>query len=782
MKMNLLFFIVCLGVSFSCASQGAKGNKMIYKDASQPIDVRVNDLLSRMTLEEKVSQMLCLWHDKNKMLDAAGKFDAKKAAALLPSGMGNVGRPSDYIGREMPQRTRTIRETVEFVNAVQQFMIDKTRLGIPVLFHEEGLHGYMANDATSFPQAIALASSWDPELIKRVYTIAAAEIRVRGAHLVLSPVVDVARDPRWGRIEETFGEDPFLASAIGSAAVQGFQGDALPLAGGRVFATLKHLTGHGQPESGTNTAPAAIPERMLREMFLPPFELAINEAHAMALMPSYNEIDGVPSHANKFLLTDVLRHEWNFQGLVVSDYFAITELMSRHHVAASLDAAAMLALDAGVDVELPDGNAYIRLPNLVRSGKVKEADIDKSVRRILRAKFMAGLFENPFVEAGAAERITGNAAARECALKAAQESIVLLKNEKRMLPLDCNGLRRIAVIGPNAEETILGGYSETPKQTVSVLEGIRNKLGKKVKVDFAQGVRITKTKGWWVDNVELADSLENHRLISEAIKMVKGADCAIVVVGDNEQTTREGWAENHLGDRSSLDLIGQQDELVRAVVETGVPTIVILINGRPLAVNYIAQHARAVLEAWYLGQETGTAVADVLFGDISPGGKLPVTIPRSVGQLPTFYNHKSTARRGYLFGTTEPLYPFGFGLSYTSFKFENIRLAKSKIAVKENAIVEVDVVNTGKYKGDEVVQLYVRDMVSSITRPIKELKGFKRITLSPGERRTVSLSLSPQHLAFYNKEMKRVVEPGEFEIMVGPNSVELMKTVLTVVE
>jgi beta-glucosidase len=781
-RFNFWLAVIWLGVSYYFNAQAESGKKMIYKDPSKPLENRVDDLLARMSLEEKIAQMQCLWFDKNKMLDSDGSFDAGKAAALVAHGVGQIARPSDNIGRDGHKRTRTLREAIDMVNSIQRFMIEKTRLGVPVLFHEEGLHGFMAQDATSFPQAIALASSWDTELVERVYTTTAGEIRARGSHLVLSPVVDVTRDPRWGRVEETYGEDPFLASEIGIAAVRGFQGSSLPLGPGRVFATLKHMTGHGQPESGTNTGPAAVPERMLREMFFPPFERCIKEAGAMAVMPSYNEIDGIPSHASRFLLTDVLRGEWGFSGLVVSDYFAIAELFLRHHVAPSLESAALQASEAGVDMELPDPNAFRHLADLVKAGKIKEQNIDKSVKRILRAKFLAGLFEHPFADAESAVRITGNDAARACALTAAHRSIVLLKNEKHLLPLDHAKLKRIVIVGPNAGETALGGYSEAPKQTVSILEGIRKKLGAGAKVDFAQGVRITKTRGYWEDHVELADSQENRKLITEAASMVKGADYAVVVVGDNEQTTREAWADDHLGDRASLDLLGQQNDLVKAVIATGVPTIVILIGGRPLTVNYIAEHAPAILEGWYLGQETGTAVADVLFGDVNPGGKLPITFARSIGQLPVFYNCKPTARRGYLFGTTEPLYPFGYGLSYTTFKFENLRLKKPAIKANESALVEIDLTNTGKYKGDEVAQLYVRDMVSSVTRPIKELKGFKRVTLSPGERRIVSFTLLPQHLSFYNKEMKRVVEPGEFEIMVGPNSVELQKIVLTVTE
>ncbi len=754
----------------------------LYKDATKPVEKRVEDLLGRMTLEEKAAQMLCIWSDKNKILDDSGRFDASKARKFLPYGIGHIARPSDNFGRKPSGITRGPRETVELVNSIQRFMIDSTHLGIPVMFHEEGLHGYQAKDATQFPQAIALASTWDISLVEEVYSVAGREIRVRGVHHVLAPVVDVARDPRWGRIEETFGEDPFLVSQMGLAAVRGFQGNTLPLGAGRVLATLKHMTGHGQPESGINTAPAAVPGRMLREVFLPPFEMAVKQAGAMYVMASYNEIDGIPSHANRFLLTDILRKEWGFEGCVVADYYGISDLMSRHHVAATLESAAFQALDAGVDVELPDGNAYSLLTNLVRSGRVKETAIDAAVRRILRLKFLAGIFEHPFADATQAEKLTCNEEARSLALKAACKAIILLKNEKKLLPLNPSSCKRIAVVGPHADETVLGGYSDIPKHSVSILEGIRKRVGNSVIVDFARGVRITESRNWYNDNVKPADSAENRRLIRKAVSVVKGADYAIVVVGDNEETCREAWADNHLGDRSSLDLPGQQEELVRAIVGTGVPTIVVLINGRPLSVNFIAEKVPAVLEGWYLGQETGDAVAAVIFGDINPGGKLPVTIPRSAGQLPLFYNCKPSARRGYLFGTTEPLYPFGYGLSYTTFKIDNLRLEKSRISPDESVKVFVDVLNTGERTGDEVVQLYVRDKVGSVTRPVKELRGFERITLKPQERRTITFTLMPEHLAFYDREMKKVVEPGEFEIAVGPNSVELIKTILTVTD
>ncbi len=766
----------------------AQDEAPIYKDPAQPVDGRVADLLARMTLEEKVAQLTTLWSGKNSLLDDDGRFDPEKGKVEIPHGIGQIARPSDNFGRDDRgvDPGKTAHETVELVDAIQRFLLEETRLGIPALMHEEGLHGYAANDGTHFPQAIALASTWDPALVEQVYKVAAREMRARGVHQALTPVIDVARDPRWGRIEETYGEDPHLVAEMGLASVRGFQGGFRsdqdePLPPGRVLATLKHMTGHGQPESGTNVGPASISERVLREMFFPPFERAVQEAGAWAVMASYNEIDGVPSHVNGWLLTDVLRGEWGFEGVVVADYYAVRELRDRHGVVDSLAAAAAQALAAGVDIELPDREAYPELLQLARDGKVAMELIDRAVTRNLRAKFLAGLFENPWGDAEVAEAITGNDEARALAERVAEKAVTLLKNDG-LLPLDAAKLETIAVIGPNAAETLLGGYSDQPRQTVSLLDGVRARAGDAAEVVHAQGVHITESRNWYADEVTLADPEENRRLIAEAAEMAASADVVILAIGGNEMTSREGWAENHLGDRTRLDLVGEQGELARAVIETGVPTVVVLIHGRPLAVTWIAEHAAAIVDAWYLGQETGTALARVLFGDVNPGGKLPVTVPRSAGQLPMFYNHKPTARRGYLFDTAEPLWPFGFGLSYTSFALENLKLDPAEIGKDGTATASVEVVNTGERAGDEVVQLYVRDKVSSVTRPVKELKGFERVTLAPGERRTVSFTVGTEQLRFFDRRMERVVEPGEFEIMVGTDSVDLESVTLTVTE
>ncbi|MGB6306311.1 MAG: glycoside hydrolase family 3 N-terminal domain-containing protein, partial [Steroidobacteraceae bacterium] len=738
MRPGAVLLLTLLGPGMLHAAAGP-----VYKDPAAPVAARVDDLLSRMTLDEKVAQMCAIWQDKVEVFDKDFQFDAAKAAAKYPNGFGGFSRPSDLRGAVSPRLApgRDTRATIALVNAVQHFALEKTRLGIPVWFHEEGLHGYAAVDATNFPQAIALASSWDPELIRRVNSIVAREIRARGVSEALSPVVDVARDPRWGRIEETFGEDPYLVSQLGVAAVRGLQGDTLPLAEGKVFATLKHLTGHGQPESGTNAGPASISERTLRENFFPPFEEAIRRTNIRAVMPSYNEIDGVPSHANRWLLHDVLRGEWGFKGAVVSDYDGIEQLVSLHHVAADLPAAAIRALDAGVDVDLPDGHAYRTLAGSVRQGRVPEAQIDAAVRRILELKFLAGLFEHPFADAASADALTGNAEARAVALDAAHRAAVLLKNDG-VLPLSISPHKTLAVIGPNAAVARLGGYSGTPRQAISPLDGIRAKLGTRERVVYAEGVKITQDDDWWADAVKLADPVKNAQLIAAAVKTAAAADEIILVLGDTEQTSREAWADTHLGDRDSLELVGQQSDLAAAIFGLHKPTVVVLLNGRPPAVVSIAAHADALIEGWYLGQEGGTALADILFGDFNPGGKLPVTFARSVGQLPMFYNRKPSARRGYLFDTTEPLFPFGFGLSYTTFEIGAPRLSTPDIKTDGSVTVTAQVSNTGRRAGDEVVQLYIRDEVSSVTRPVEELKGFRRLSLAPGETQTVSFELT----------------------------------------
>jgi beta-glucosidase len=773
---KLLSFIIPI---LMLVNSSSRTQQLPYKDSHLPVDQRVADLLSRMTLEEKIAQTESMWvRDQFKSLaDDKGNFSPdQKTQELLKLGLGQMSgvsqAASDSETATPPYFGKGPRATAVFTNAVQKYVIEHSRLGIPVTFHEEALHGLASPGATSFPQAIALGGTWDVDLVHEIFSTAALEARARGAHHVLSPVLDLARDPRWGRMEETYGEDPYLVSRMGVAAVQGFQGNGPDVDKRHVIATLKHFAAHGQPESGTNVGPGNFSERQLREVFFYPFEIAVKEARVMSIMPSYNEIDGLPSHANKWLLQNILREEWGFGGLVVSDYFGINELMTRHHVAANPAAAAKRALEAGVDMELPHTQCNDTLLQQIRDGLVSEATLDKAVTRILKVKFLLGLFEDPYVDPDEAERVSETKQSTMLALRAAHEAITLLKNENNLLPLERNNIRSIAVIGPNAAHVELGEYSGGPTRRISILQGIKDKVASKIKVNYAEGCKITTSEkpSWLKDDVRLSNPADDDKRIAEAVSVARVSDVAVVVVGDNVETTREGWSENHLGDRDNLDLLGRQNDLVKAIVETGKPTIVVLIGGRALSINYIAEKVPAIFQGWYLGQETGTAVADVLFGDYNPSGKLPITIPRNVGQVPNYYYHKPTARRGYLFSDKEPLFAFGHGLSYATFKYANLRVTPDKTGPQGHATVTVDVTNTGKMAGDEIVQMYIRDEVSSVTRPTKELKGFARIHLKPGETKTVQFPITPDKLSFLNEEMNRVVEPGTFSIMIGPSS------------
>ncbi|HEX8839636.1 MAG TPA: glycoside hydrolase family 3 N-terminal domain-containing protein, partial [Sphingomicrobium sp.] len=570
-----------------------------YKDARQPVSVRVEDLLRRMTLEEKVAQLETVWESKAKLQDAKGTFSPELASKNFPAGIGGFARPSDFrgvtasngaAGASGETVNRDARQTAEYVNAAQHWAVERTRLGIPILMHEESLHGYVARGATSFPQSIALASTWDPQLVTRIFGVAAREARARGATLVLAPVVDIARDPRWGRIEETFGEDTYLSSQMGLAAIGGFQGRTLPLPADKVLVTLKHFTGHGWPENGTNVGPAHVGERELREDFFPPFEAAVKTYPIQSVMASYNEIDGIPSHANSWLLNDVLRREWGYKGAIVSDYYAIRELISRHHMYTNPKDAGERAIKSGVDVETPDPEGFVHLAELVREGRVPMAVVDQAVRRVLALKFNAGLFENPYPDVATAQAKTATPDAIALAREAAGKSIVLLKNDRKLLPLTGN-IRRLAVLGTHAKDTPIGGYSDVPGHVVSVLDGIKEQANGRFAVDYSEGVRITEGHCWSCDEVKLTSTAVNRKLIADAVQTARKADVIVMVLGDNEATSREAWADAHLGDRASVELIGQQNDLAKAIFALKKPTIVVLLNGRPLAVNYLAQNA-----------------------------------------------------------------------------------------------------------------------------------------------------------------------------------------------
>jgi beta-glucosidase len=741
-----------------------------YKDSRLPVAQRVADLLSRMTLEEKIAQMLCIWGQRKALLmDDTGVFSPEKAKTQLPNGIGQIARLGDTNGGLTP------RETAVLANRLQKHFFEETRLGIPVVFHEECLHGLVGRDATSYPQPIGLGATFDPALIEEIYRATAADARSRGVHQALTPVVDVAREPRWGRVEETFGEDPYLVAQMGIAAVRGFQGDATFKDKKRVIATLKHFAAHGQPESGMNCAPVNVSERLLRDTFLYTFREVIVKANALSVMPSYNEIDGLPSHANSWLLGKVLRGEWGFKGTCVSDYYAITELDVRpeatsHAVADGKADAARLAIEAGVNIELPDPDCYPYIGELVKNGKIRESALDALVAPLLEQKFNMGLFEDPYVDPENLGTDTRLNQERPLALRAARETITLLKNQRDVLPLKLKKNSTIAVIGPNADRVMLGGYTGTPRYYTTVLKGIIDRAGSDAKVLYSEGCKLTRGGSWTDDAITFSDPEEDRRSIAEAAAVAGKADVVVLVIGGNEQTSREAWNRSHMGDRANLNLFGMQNDLVRAVVATGKPVVAVLFNGRPNSINILVENVPAILECWYLGQETGNAVAEVLFGDYNPGGKLPMSFPRSAGQLPCYYNYKPSARRGYLADDVSPLFAFGFGLSYTKFSFSNVRLEKQTIRTSESTRVLVDVKNTGDRAGDEVVQMYIHDRVSSVTRPVKELKGFARISLKPGETRTVAIPILPEHLEFTTVSMKTAVEPGDFEIQVGNSS------------
>jgi beta-glucosidase len=744
-----------------------------YRNPNLPIEQRVKDLLKRMTLEEKVGQLVTSRRGEFGILDTTGKFSDASARQVF--------RDMFSVDSKI-----TPRDAAVLRNAVQRYLREKTRLGIPTIFMGEALHGFMENGSTSFPQALGLASTWDPDLVRQAFTAIADEMASSGDNQAFTPVINLARDPRWGRTEETYGEDPYLSARMGVAAIEGLQGPNFLIDRHHVLATAKHFAAYGQSEGGRNLAPANYSERVLREVFFEAFRSAVVEAQTGSIMAAYNEIDGVPCHINGWLLNRVLREEWGFQGYVTSDGGGLQMLVTQHHVAANNADAARLALAAGVDFDLSDGSVFSTLVDQVREGRIPESEVDKAVARVLAAKFRLGLFENPYVDPDYAEQIISSPEHQKLALKAAQETIVLLKNDGNLLPLDLKKLKSIAVIGPNAADVHLGGYSREPAHKVSILEGIRKRVGTDVKVLYAEGCKITTGiqgwRAWYEDKVEVPDAKSQLESIRAAAEVARKAGVAIVVVGENESTNREAWSEKHLGDRDSLDLAGYQNQLIQAVVETGTPTVVFLINGRPLSINYAASHVPAILEGWYLGQEGGTAAANVLFGDVNPAGKLPVTFPRSVGQLPAYYNHKPSLERSYVLADSKPLFPFGYGLSYTTFRYAHLRVEPARIGTGGTATVSVDVTNTGTREGDEVPQLFIHERVSPLTQPVMQLKGFERIGLKPGEKKTVEFKLTSDMLSIFDLEMHRVVEPGVFDIMVGPSSAETTSVPLEVVE
>jgi beta-glucosidase len=737
-----------------------------YRDASAQVQDRVRDLLGRMTLEEKIGQITGAWIHLDDIAKS-GLTQEQYFKKVIPNGVGDVA----------PLQRLTVDKDVAFRNQVQKFLVEETRLGIPAMFHDEGCHGVVKPGASSFPSPIGLACSWDTALAERIYNVVASEMRSRGAQLALTPVVDVARDPRWGRFDETMGEDPFLNSRMGAAVVRGLQGSADgTIDGNHVISTLKHFSGHGTPEGGLNKSPSVSTPRILREVDFLPFAYIIRTSHPGAVMPSYNEIDGVPSHASQWLLRDVLRGEFGFTGFIPSDYGGIGLLYSAHHVAGSLAQAGALALRAGVQMELPSPECYSLLQEGLGNGTVTMKEIDDAAGEVLALKFRLGLFERPYADLARAEAAAERPEARDLALEAARESIVLLKNDG-ILPLSTGRMMTIAVIGPNADVARLGSYSGMPSHSVTLLEGIRSKVGAKARILYAQGCMLAKNdtgiafNSWNNNLVVMSTEEENRPLIEEARRVAAQADVVILAVGESEAISRESWSDppiNHLGDADTLELRGSQGALAEAVLGTGKPMIVYLNNSRPLSIRRLKEKASAIIEGWCMGEESGTAAADILFGDVSPSGKLTVSFPSSVGDIPAYYSKKPFAGQiGFEFGSGGPLWSFGDGLSYTTFKYENPRLQDAVISADGSTVASVDVVNTGGREADEIVQLYVHQDVSSVTRAVEELKGFQRIHLKPGERKTVSFPVTQDALAMWGLDMKFRVEPGTFKLILG---------------
>lgn len=759
-------------------------SKAIYMDPKQPVEDRVKDLLGYMTLEEKAAQLGSFW--VYQLLDRDG-FSKTKARELMTNGLGQVTR----IGGAS---TMTPEECAGAANQIQKFLVQETRLGIPAIVHEEACSGLLARGSTVFPQTIGVSCTWNPTLVEEMGKVIRTQMRAAGMHQALAPLMDITRDPRWGRVEETYGEDPYLVSRMATAYVKGLQGDDW---NSGVMATGKHFVGYGSSEGGMNWAPAHIPPRELREVFLAPFEAAVKEGGLASIMPGYHELDGVPCHASGELLENVLRKDWGFDGIVVSDYFAMTQLHDYHCMAGGLTDAARMALKAGVDVELPNTDCCGQwLIDGVQKGVIDISVVDRAVSRILNMKFRLGLFENPFVDAKKTASVFDTPEQRGIAHKIALESIVLLKNDNNVLPLKPD-LKSIAVIGPNADNirNMLGDYTypchietlievkETDNtlgqpvpedldtenihmpEMISILDAIKSKVSKDTKINYAKGCDI------------LDDSREGF---AEAVEAARKSQVALLFVGDRAGLIRE-CSVGESRDRALLDLPGVQEELVRAVAATGTPVIVVLVNGRPFSINWAQENIPAILEAWFPGEEGGRAVADVLFGDYNPGGKLTISFPRTVGQVPVYYYHKKSGGRSHWRGdyvetSTRPLYPFGYGLSYTSFEYGNLQISSPEVSVDGYIDICIDVRNSGTVKGDEIIQLYVNDEAASVTRPVKELKGFTRISLNPGETRTVTFMLSPKQLGFYDMSMAFVIEPGDMVVMVGSSSEDIRAT------
>jgi beta-glucosidase len=740
-----------------------------YEDSSLPVGKRVDDLLSRMNINEKTAQLVTLYGY------GAVLSDEQPTKAWLDTtwkdGVANIDEQLN--GRKGTDLFWPPSIHAKSLNNIQRFFIEQTRLGIPVDFTNEGIRGLKAFKATSFPVEIGQGSTWDPELINQIGKVEGEEARALGYTNVYSPEMDIARDPRWGRVPSTYGEEPYLLGKLGAAMVKGLQGE-------HVVSTLKHFAVYSVPKGGRDGSARTDPQVTLREvytLFLPPFEAAV-KADALGVMSSYNDYNGIPVTGSYYFLTELLRQKFGFKGYIVTDSGALKFINSKHHVQKDFKGAVIQALEAGVNVRTDFQKPSVFLTPLreaVNNGELSTDVLDQRVREVLNVKYWLGLFDNPFVDTSKSNQNVGKQSSIALSLRAAEESLVLLKNSNNVLPLDKNKIHSILVAGPNADMTnsLINGYGPSGIQVTTVLDGIKNEVSKNTKVTYVKGPDVIDKDFPESDIMETSLSDEEKEQIEQAVTAAKKSDIAIVVVGEDDRSVGESRS------RISLNLPGHQLALVKAIYETGTPTVVVLINGQPLSINWINGNVPAILEAWFPGAKAGEAIAKTIFGEYNPGGKLPITFPKSVGQVPLNFpympssqsyfpeDHKARAR------VTGPLYPFGYGLSYTQFEFSNLQITPSKQNTGGSVEVSLNVQNTGKLKGDEVVQLYIHEKVTPVIVPVSELRGFKRITLESGETQKVKFELTPKDLQLLNKDMEWEVVPGTFEIMLGNSSVDL---------
>lgn len=712
-----------------------------YKNASLPVEQRVTDLLARMTVDEKIAQLDMYWGKEVARMQGheAADWDAEKTAASL--GAEGAGSIHDLYPL-----------SAETANRIQRYAIEKTRLGIPVLFIEEGLHGYSGKGSTSFPIPLQLSAAWDTTLLHAVGRAIATETRAHGVDMLLAPVLCLPRDPRWGRVEETYGEDTYLDARNGVAMVKGLQGNGVDKPDA-VISEPKHFAVHGIPEAGSNTAPVNIGEREARSAFLYVFEKAVREGGALSMMAAYSELDGIPCVDNHWLLTDILRKEWGFKGFVLSDLGAIKMSLENHHVVADPAQALARALKAGLNMQFydwPHGEFHMAMHAALQHRYLTAAQLDAAVRDILRVKFLAGLFDHPYTDTTLVSRVFHSPEHQQLALKAATEGLCLLKNDNQLLPIKSN-VHNIALIGPLATSTYLGGYSNGEDKAVSVLDGLRQRAGNRFNIRYEPGYGDSTSTG------------EEEK----ALDAVRNADLTIVAIGEEPAIVGEGK------DRAHLQLSDQQQKLIIAIIATGKPVVALLSNGRPLCIDWVAAHVPAILETWFSGEQSGLAIADILLGNANPSGRLPMTFPRSEGQIPFYYNHKPTSGHHYVDEKDSPLWVFGHGLSYTQFEYTNLHITPT---TNKTFNIEVTVKNTGPVAGDEITQLYLHHNVSSVTTPGIALKGFARTHLDPGQSETLHFLLGPDQLGVWNIEMHYVVEPGTCQLLIGASSADIRLT------